>query len=214
MFIRIPKETFELGDAVPAEIIFVNTSKAPMVLKDNPEKSRDLVMHAVHRPTGEDFTYAIGKITATSFGSDKFALTVPPRKAFELGPDSLLSFTTDLNDRLYLSPGKYDCRLVYYTVESSNPVGISIAFTAASFLHLLKTAADGRQSYGRREWAYDWLKRAAPDLELKLVLDDEAEDRKREKTEFNDGAYARWKLWWEENQGNEEFLARIRGLNP
>jgi hypothetical protein len=138
-------------------------------------------MHAVHQPTGEDFTYAIGKITATSFGPDKFVLTVPPRKAFELGPVSLLSFTTDLNDRLYLLPGKYDCRLVYYSVEASNPVSVSVSFTPTSFLHLLKTAADGLQPYGRREWAYDWLKRAAPDLELKLALDNEAEDRKREK---------------------------------
>lgn len=214
MFIRIPKETFELGDSVPAEIIFVNTSKAPMVLKDNPQKSLDLVMHAVHRPTGEDFTYAIGKVTATHAGQDKFALTVPPRQAFELGPDSLLSFPTDLNDRLYLSPGRYDCRLVYYTVESSNPVSFTSAFTPGSFLLLLKTAADGRQSYGRREWAYDWLKRAQPDLELKLPMDDEAEDAKREKAAFNDRAYARWKQWWEENQGSEDFLQRIRGLNP
>lgn len=214
MFIRIPKETFELGEAVPAEIIFVNTSKAPMVLKDNPRKSLDLVLHAVHQPTGEDFTYAIGKVTATRSGPDKFALAVPPRQAIELGPDSLLSFATDLNDRLYLSPGRYECRLVYYTAESSNPVGLAIAFTSASFLHLLKTAADGRQSYGRREWAYEWLKRVQPDLELKLALDDEAEDAKREKAAFNDRAYARWKQWWEENQGGEDFLKRIQGLNP
>jgi hypothetical protein len=213
MLIRFPKKSFEFGDAIPAEIIFVNTSDSPKTLPQDPRKSIDLQVHAVNRKTGEDLNYLVGKIQVTNAGGMS-ALTVPVPEEIVIAPKGMLSFSSDLNDRLYLSPGEYECRLTNYSVEESNRARISVHLTPAAYLHLLKTSIDVRQSYDRREWAQDWLKKMQPEIDLRLGLDTDAEAKRHADSAFNEKAYAKYRQWWEENRKASVFLERIRSLNP
>jgi hypothetical protein len=214
MFIQTTKEIYEFGDVIPAEIIFVNTSSQPLILKENPEKSIDLVMHAVDHKTTEDFNYSIGKIKVSGTPDGKFALAVPVKEDFVMEPKSMLSFNSDLNERLYLAPGKYLCYLTNYLVQRSNEISIEIIPTAVSFINLLKIAVDERQSYGKREWAHDWLKKILPEIDIRLSLDTDSVVKKQENSTFNERAYGQYKKWWEENQKSPKFLDHIQKLNP
>jgi len=212
MFIKFSKETYEFGDSIPTEIIFVNTSDQPKTLPQDPSKSIDLRVHAVNRKTGEDLNYQVGKIQVTSAG-ETFALAVPVPEETVISPKSMLSFSSDLNDRLYLSPGEYECRLTNYRVDESNRVRIAVHLTPAGYLYLLKTAIDARQSYGRREWAQDWLKKMQPDIELRLSQDTDAEAKKQADSAFNEKAYGKYRQWWDENHNSSVFQERVRSLN-
>jgi hypothetical protein len=214
MTLKFSKEIFEFGDSIPAEIIFVNTSSDVLVLKENPQKSIDLVMHAVDLKTAEDLNYSIGKPEVSRFGDDKFALAVPIKEKFEIQPKSLFSFVSDLNSRLYLTPGRYDCFLVNYLVEKSNKTTLMISFSPGSVSYLLKTSVDEREGYGKREWAYDWLKKINPQFELHLTMDGDSNDQRKTKTAFNERSYAQFRKWWEENQKTEAMVKRIQQLNP
>ncbi|MEO6097279.1 MAG: hypothetical protein ABIW76_17070 [Fibrobacteria bacterium] len=214
MFIRIPKDTFEFGDAIPAEIVFVNTTSHPLVLPENPRKSLDLLMHAVTRETKEDLNYSMGKMTVTGSGEGEFAVNVPIKEETEIAPHSNLSFTSDLNDRLYLYPGHYDCFLTNYLVEKSNPVALTVSFTPASVGYLLKTSVDSRQSFGKREWACSWLKKVIPDLDFKLPSDADTGDAGKAMEIHNHAEYQRAQKWWDENRKSEGILKVIHGLNP
>jgi hypothetical protein len=213
MFIQFSKESYEFGDSIPAEIIFVNTSDQPKTLPQDPRKSIDLQVHAVNRKTGEDLNYQVGKIQVTSAG-EAFALAVPVPEEIVIAPKGMLAFSSDLNDRLYLSPGEYVCRLTNYRVDESNQVRIAVHLTPAGYLYLLKTAIDARQSYGRREWAQDWLKKMQPEIDLRLGQDTDAEAKRQADSAFNEKAYAIYRQWWEENRNSPVFLERVRCLNP
>jgi hypothetical protein len=213
MFITFSKENFELGDSVPVEVIFVNTSNDVIRLNENPQKSIDLVMHAINAKSSEDLNYSMGKVEVSGFGKDKFALTVPVKEKFELQPKSLYFFVSDLNDRLYLAPGKYDCFLVNYLVEKSNKATITVSFTTGSVSYLLKTAVDERMNYGKREWAFDWLKKINPQFELQLTIDNDSPEQRKKKISFNERSYAQFRKWWEEHQKTEDCLKRIQQLD-
>lgn len=213
MFIKFSKEIFEFGDAIPAEVIFVNTSNEVLQLPENPKKSVDLLMHVVNVNSLEDLNYSIGKVQVSKFGNDQFALAVPIKEKFELQPKSVFSFVSDINDRLYLTPGKYDCFLANYLVEKSNKETITISFTAGSVSYLLKTSADDRMSYGKREWACDWLKKIDPQFELQLPLEGDSDDQRKTKKAFNERSYAQFQKWWEENQKTEACMKKIHQLN-
>jgi hypothetical protein len=213
MFIQFSKEAFEFGDSIPAEIVFVNTSNQPKTLAENPQKSLDLQVHAIHGKTGEGLNFQMGRINAISAG-EIVALTVPVPEETVIAPKGVLSFFTDLNDRLYLSPGEYLCHLSHFRVEKSNQVRITVLLTPSGFIHLLKTAVDLRKSYGRREWAYDWLKKMQPDIQLRLSLDTDSAEKRQTDAAFNEKAFAQYVKWWEDNRSSPNFLERIRDLNP
>jgi hypothetical protein len=170
-------------------------------------------VHAVNRKTGEDLNYQVGKIQATTAG-EMVALAVPVPEETVIAPKGMLSFSSDLNDRLYLSPGEYVCRLTNYRVEESNQVRIGVHLTPAGYLYLLKTAIDARQSYGRREWAQDWLKKMQPEIDLRLGMDTDAEAKKQADSALNEKAYGIYRQWWEENCTSAAFQERVRSLNP
>lgn len=213
MFIQFAKESFEFGDSIPAEIIFVNTSNQSKTLPEDPRKSLELQVHAINRKTGEDLNYQMGKITATVAGG-MTALTVPVPEEVVIPPKGMLSFSTDVNDRLYLSPGEYLCHLTNFRVEKSNQARITVFLSPTGYLHLLKTAVDPRNSFGRREWAYDWLKRMHPEIQLRLSLDDDTAEKRLSDSAFNEIAYDKYLSWWEENRNSPNFLERLRNLNP
>lgn len=213
MFIKIQKDNFEFGDSVPCEIIFVNTSDEPLCLPEDPSKSVDLFMHAVNKKNGEDLNYTIGKINVCNFDKGQFALSVPVKEPFEIAPRSMYFFKTDLNSGLYLSPGTYDCFLVNYMVEKSNILRISLTFTTASVKNLVKTAADERMTYARREWACDWLKKINPEFTMRLSSGSDSEQQKKENAEFNQKAFNQFVKWWDENCKNDKYLEIIKNMN-
>lgn len=213
MFIKIPKDTFEFGDSIPAEVIFVNTSGNPLILPEDPAKSVELLVHAVNVQTREDLNYSVAEIIINESADGRIAMTVPVKHKFEILPKSLYFFTTDLNKRLYLSPGNYQCFLVNYLIEKSNCVTITVSFTTNSVLYLLNIAVDERVSYGKREWAFEWLKKVNPDLKLHLTLDKDTEAQKREKIAFNEQSYKHFKCWWETSQKDPECIQKILRLN-
>jgi hypothetical protein len=213
MFIKFSKDNFEFGESCLCEIIFVNTSNEPVNLQENPKKSVDLLMHAVNIATNEDLNYSIGKMEIRNFGKDQFAVAVPIKEPFEIAPRSMYFFKTDLNNELYLSPGTYECSLVNHMVEKSNKVVVSITFTTASVKILARTAVDERVIYARREWAYDWLKKIDPELQLHLTQDSDSDAQKKEKVTFNQQSYQKFLSWWEENSKKEKYQELIRNIN-
>jgi len=184
-----------------------------LVLNETPQKSLDLLMHAVNIQSSEDLNYSIGKIQVKTFDNDKFALAVPIKEKFEIQPKSVFSFFSDLNERLFLIPGKYNCFLTNYLVEKSNVITLTISFTAGSVSYLLKTGLDERVSYGKREWAYDWLKKINPMFELRLTNEKDSEEQRNKKKAFNIDAHTKFEKWWNENQKSEECVKRIQELN-
>jgi hypothetical protein len=110
------------------EIVFVNSSPQPFILDENPQQSFDLIMHAVDAKTKSDFTYSFGKGRTTVSGPGEYTLWIPQKQEFEIGPNSQLSFTSDLDERLYLNPAKYECYLEYHH-DKSNKVVISVTLT-------------------------------------------------------------------------------------
>jgi hypothetical protein len=213
MFIKFSKDNFEFGESSLCEIIFVNTSSEPVNLQEDPKKSVDLLMHAVNISTKEDLNYSIGKMDVRNFGKDQFAVAVPIKEPFEIAPRSMYFFKTDLNNELYLSPGIYECSLVNYMVEKSNAVVICIIFTTASVKILARTAVDERAGYARREWAYDWLKKIDPELQLHLTNDSDSDAQKKDKITFNQQSYLKFLNWWEENSKKEKYQELIRDIN-
>lgn len=213
MFIKLQKDTFAFGDSIPVEVVFVNTTGEKQVLNEDPQKSLDLLLHMVNVATKEDLNFAIGTMTITRAGGDVYAMAVPVKQKFELGPKSVYSFIADANGRLFLSPGRYECFLTSYIVEKSNVVPVSISFTVGSVSYLLATAVDERYSYGKREWALEWLKKIKPGLDVQLTLEEDSDDQKRKKIMHNKKVFDDFKKWWDAHKNDDDIQKAIRVLN-
>jgi hypothetical protein len=203
MKIKVSKPTYSLGEAIVAEILYDNPTRVPLRL-ENPAKSFDVAMHMVDSNNKEDLNYTMGTLGVTMIdkATDRYVLTQPAKEQMEIAPASSFQFTSDINSRLYLRPGKFDCFLTDGGKES-NHLAITIVFDNPAIDYLFALARDPRRDYGRREWAMDWLRKIYPEYRLDLPLDEDPAEVRVRKEAANKVAGEKFFQWW---QGKKSTL--------
>jgi len=151
MKIKLSKLTYSLSEAIVMDIDYENKTTELITIED-PSKSLDVIMHVVDSKTNEDMSYTMGTIDVTIIDrqTDQYALSEPIVERIDISPEDSFHFTSDLNERLYLSPGKFDCFLTDQDAES-NHLFATILFDNASVDTLYAIAIDPHQRYSRRE---------------------------------------------------------------
>lgn len=210
MLIEFSKMSFYLGESIPAEIVYRNETAEKIVIED-PAKSFEISMHALDSATIEDLNYTMGQIEVTVMdkAADQYSKSTPPKEMVTLEPGSAVSFSSDLNDRLYLYPGEFTCYLTEGPAES-NRLKITVRFTRESVMTLVRIARDTEMGYGRREWAMDWLRRIYSRFELNLPYDEDTPEVKKEKELHNSAIIAEFLKWWNENSDSSETDTLLR----
>ncbi|MCJ7604149.1 MAG: hypothetical protein MUO63_21950 [Desulfobulbaceae bacterium] len=200
MKIKVSKPTYSLGEAIIAEIVYENPTTMPQQL-ENPSKSFDVVMHVVGARNKEDLNYTMGTmgVTIIDKATDRYVLTQPAKEQIEIDPATSFQFTSDLNNRLYLRPGKFDCFLTDSDKES-NHLTITILFDNTAVDYLYALALDPQQIYGRREWAMDWLRKLYPEFRLDLPLDEDPAEVRVRKEAANKVIGEKFFQWWQDNK--------------
>lgn len=201
-----------LGKPLPLDITLANPGSSPLVI-DDPAQSLDIEMHMVYKPTGEDLSFTMGKITTTQIGSvDEYAIEVPPPRPKSIAPGASLAIKPDANARLFLRPGDYDV-FVTHKGSESNHVPLKVAMTRESVALLFATARDPQMPYSRREWASDWLARLYPEFRPSLSLPDDSATQRAQREAGNQPLFQRFAEWWREQQasaGLDERLGKLR----
>lgn len=201
-----------MGKPLPLDITLANPDSRALVIED-PAQSLDIEIHLVYKPTGEDLSFTMGKVTSTQIGSvDQYALEVPVPKPKSIAPGASLSIKPDANSRLFLRPGDYDAFVTHKDSES-NHVPLKVELTRESVALLFATARDPQMPYSRREWAGDWLVRLYPQFRPSLSPPSESAAQRAQREAGNQPLYQRFAEWWREQQaadGLEERLEKVR----
>lgn len=205
MIIKFSKKSFFLGESIPAEVSYKNDTGERIVIED-PAKSLDVIMHLLDLSNDEDLNYTLGKIEVTVMDktADQYAKSLPPKDTLTLEPNSAITFTTDLNERLYLRAGDFTCYL-HEGEKESNRISISVKYKRESIVPLIQIARDANMVYGRREWASDWLRKLYPRFELDLPYDEDSPDVRKKKEEQISVKVAEFLSWWQENSNNPKI---------
>jgi hypothetical protein len=210
MNISFTKTTFVLGEPIPAEVVYSNTAKATVNLPD-PSQSLDVIMHVVNKESQEDLNYTMGEVKATVLDSaaDQYALDVPVVPEIKISAASEFRFDIDLNSRLYLRPGEFDCFLTDPDGES-NHMEIVIEYTKTSVDYLIPYAMDQNQTYGRREWAMEWIQKIYPNFDLKLPDEETGAEQKVQFEKYNNEKYNEFLAWWESYKDKIDIKQSIK----
>lgn len=194
--------TYNLGESIPVEITYRNNA-GRRIVTENPAKSFDITMHLTDLGNDEDLNYTMGRMRVTIIdkASDRYVSAMPPPDTIILEPDSSVTFSSDLNDRLYLRPGNFLCFLTELE-RQSNQIKIEIKFTRESVLSLAKVAQNENQEYGRREWAMDWLAKLYPDFKLKLSAEEDSAEVRKQNETYNGNIIDSFMKWWDANRNS------------
>ena len=208
MEISFQKSSYVLGEPVPVRVRYGNET-GETVRIDNPEESTRVHMHAVYQPTGEDLNYPMvpEEQIVLEPGTDEYVLSTPPVEKIEIPPGDALTFGTDLNQRLYLRPGEFDCVLTDDDAEC-NRVKIEILYTQETVEYLLAYARNPAEEYGRREWAMEWLQEIAPKFALKLSEPGASDELRAANEAYNRSHLDAFTKWWNQNRNNIKMPAR------
>jgi hypothetical protein len=203
------KIEYRLGESIPVSITYRNAGGSS-VKREDPRKSLNAEMHVVDRKTKEDFTFTMGKIEVTQLGTDvdEYALVEPIPDDVEIEAEGELSFVADLNQRLYLRPGEFDCELRDRAIVSNRQT-LSIRYTRESVDLLFSLVRDASRDYSRREWAADWLRKVAPKFDFRLTLDTESAEVKRRNEDANRPVYDAFMKWWIANRNSKEVTEKL-----
>ncbi len=213
MMIVMEQRQYILGEAVPVEIIYANTSSQAIELQDDPAKSLDVIMNMVDQKTGYNIIYSLGKTIVTELEGDQFAWVEPIPEPFVIAPESQYTIKSDMNEQLQISPGKFECYLVEYDLKESNRVEVVIRYTHESVDKLLRIAAEPSEEYGRREWADGFIRDIYPDFRLKLPYPKNQETIKKEKENYNTKVVEQFSHWWKENRDSAKVNATLKQIN-
>lgn len=213
MHIRISTSapTSALGLPIPVAVSLVNEGDQRFV-GEEPDTSMRVEYHQLDGRTKEDLSYAMGKLTTTSFGPEQYALVTPTPKQLELAPHTAHDFTTDANERLYQRPGKYEVFVTMEQVGKSNSVPLTVTFTRASVAPLFALARDPAAEYGRREWAADWLVRLYPGFRIKLAAPDAPQAQRAQLEADNRPVYDGFQAWWQERQTDPQLDTQLQSI--
>lgn len=204
---------YGLGKPIKVDVTITNTGHRVLVL-DQPASSLAVEMHLVDRRTREDLSYTMGRVGTTVLpgAGDRYALVVPVAKPFQIEPRASFSFSTDPQQRLFLRPGVFDCFLTI-DADHSNRIQLTVEFKRDSVDELFALARDPAQTYGRREWAMDWLAKLYPAFRLALPVPDAADAARAQMESSNRTVYESFATWWRANQQGtqmDERLLRLR----
>lgn len=196
------KNQYVLGEAVPAVVRYRNPTSHSLRMA-NPQKSTRVFMHAVSSKTKEDLSYPMvpEDQIALEPGTDRFVLSTPPAQPIDIPAGKSVEFVTDLNERLYLRPGKFACTLRQDDI-ASNQVTVEIVYEQSSVPHLIGYAAAADASYGRREWAMEWLQTLSPDFTLKLSGPEVAVAEREANEAFNRSQIEAFKRWHQQHRND------------
>ena len=213
MIIKLAKTTYFLGEAIPVEITYDNNTSETLVM-ENPSKSFEVLMHLVDTKCNEDFKFTMGILIVTVIDrkTREYVDVMPEIEQIEIAPKSSFLFTSDLNDRLSLYAGEFDCFLTDGDNES-NHIKLNIRYTIESVNNLLKLAQNKEATYGRREWAMEWLQELYPNFKLRLSLEEDSDDIKIQNETYNKSIYNEFLNWWDDKKDSvniEEMLKRSR----
>jgi len=210
--ISLKKNAYHLGEPIPASVVYRNNGTSAISLED-PSRSFNAEMHVVDRSTKEDHYYTMGKLEVTEFegGLGEYALVEPVPDSIDIAPKADFVFETDINKRLYLGPGVFDCEFRDSDTRS-NQATIAIWYTQDSVALLLGAVMDASLDYGRREWAADWLRELLPDFRVTLPPDGE-EPGSAPDDSVNQAEYQRFRAWWQENRDSAETKQTLEQLN-
>lgn len=209
MKLKFKKTVYILGESIPVEIIFENSTSAKIII-ENPERSFDIIMHLFDTIKKEEMNYTMGQVESTVFNKaeNQYAIVIPPKQEIEIGPKSSFAFTSNVNNRLFLYPGQFECFLTDHETKQSNSVEISIVYTKESVKYLFELSKDIHQSYGRREWAMEWLQKLYGNFKLYLSVDDDNQETIMKNEEHNKILYNEFMNWWNDNKDS----IKIKGL--
>ena len=195
MNINFKKQSYHLGEPIPVNIVYKNDSSIEKSI-DDPAESLDVSIHAVDVNNKEDFNYSMGQITTTFFdeGEDQYAMEMPVPKPITIAPMSSYQFQSDLNKRLFLRPGTFDCFLTDGDSQSEHKK-ITIIFKEPALSYLIASAMDEKQEYSRRKWAMEWIQEVNPAFVLKLPNESTPNNTAKEYEKFNQQRYKEFLLW-------------------
>lgn len=207
------KEEYNLGKSLPITVTYSNRGLLSVRTED-PLKSLNVEMHVIDKKTQEDLNYTMGTIEVTQLGDnvDEYVIVEPIPDFVEIEASGELSFITDLNDRLYLRPGKFECELRDSAVIS-NRKNLTVKYTAESVDLLFNIVKNAELDYSRREWAADWLKELVPNFRFKLTLDTDSEEMKKQNESANKEIYDAFSNWWKSNKDSKEAAIKLKRIN-
>ena len=205
MHIKLDKTSYFMGEAMPMTVTFENPSKDTVVL-ENPSKSSNVVIHLVDSSDHHDYFYTMGKIEISMIDrkTDRYVALGAPKEVISIAPSSSFGFITNVNERLYLEPGNYNC----YVTESnnqSNQVEIKISFNELSVICFFKMVQNKNMGYGVRDWAMKGIQRIYPRFKLNLSTENDPEDNKAKKEAGNIPVYQEFAEWWKKNKDTKEI---------
>ena len=213
MLIKLNKSTYSMGESIPVQIIYENNTFEVLVT-ENPSKSFNVLMHFLDNMRNEDFKYTMGKIIVTIIDkkTGEYVESIPEIEQIEIAPKSSFLFITDLNDRLSLYPGEFDCFCTLGDIKS-NHIKVTVTFTNESVEYFLKLVLDKKESYGRREWAMEWLQQLKPDFKLKLPNEEDEEVISEYDESYNSQKAKEFEYWWIESRNSKQVATNIEQIN-
>jgi len=202
MNIYLKKQSYNLGEPIPVDIVYRNNSSKEKSL-DDPSNSLNVSIHMVDEKNKEDFNYSMGQATTTIFNEDEdqYAVEIPIQKSITIAPMSSYQFQSDLNKRLFLRPGTFDCFLTDGDSQSEHKK-ITIIFKEPALSYLIAFAMDEKQEYSRREWAMEWIQEVNPAFVLKLPNENTPNNTAKEYERFNQQRYKEFVLWRKSKTSN------------
>lgn len=209
MHIKSDKSVYFLGEAIPVDVVVSNLKDSTVIL-ENPSTSPDVIMHFVAANDQHDYYYPMQKITVLTIdaASDQHVTIDPPKQEITILPSGKFQFITDVNDRLFLAAGKYDC-FITSNSDTSNHISIQVVFNASSVDHLFAIVKDSSIEYSRRQWAMKTLQMLQPSFKPDLFIDGTTESKKKSKESHNVPLYKAFAEWWQKNKTNAQVTKKF-----
>lgn len=193
MKISLDKTNYFLGEEILVNIDYQNQTSIAITIPD-PQNSFDAEVHLLDVINQEDLSYSMGVSETTIMGNEQWALSVPVPDNINIAPNAIYHFLTDVNERLYLRPGKFSI-FVTDVDSKSEPIEISITLNKTALSHLSFIAVSTDQNYSRREWAMTNVQEIYPRFILKLPDESDSTRTITENEKYNQLQYQTFMTW-------------------
>ncbi|MBN2493009.1 MAG: hypothetical protein JXR96_00355 [Deltaproteobacteria bacterium] len=220
--IRLPKQDFVWGEAVPLKIALRNPTARPLVRED-PARSTKTLLRLVRKKDGKRLSLTLSGVSRVDVWNGRGPYPVP---ALRLAPGARLDYEVDLIERFVRSPGQaallqpdageWDCHVQDRGQESAHLL-LRLRLAPESIPLLLAILRDQRRDRRMRAWAMSWL-RAVVDPHVRGYFTEAApwecvDPKDRARAEKALGAQLdRYQRWWAGFGRTEEAASYLQGL--